>query len=108
MISDLAVAAPILASTPSLPSSGSSPASIRDAARQFESLLIEELLKLSHDADSSGWLGTDNDDSGQTGLEFGEEQLSRMIAQSGGLGLSGMIETGLRRAAAKSTPDAES
>ena len=74
------------------------PAKIHDAAQQFESLLIGELLKSSRGA---GWLGTDDEDAGQTGIEMGEQQLSRMLASAGGLGFSKMIESGLKTDAAK-------
>lgn len=67
---------------------------IHQAAGQFESLLIGQLLKTSHDG--NGWLGTDGDDSGETGVEFGEEQFARMLASSGGLHLAPLIEKGLR------------
>ncbi len=53
---------------------GDSPAKIHAAAQQFESLLIGELLKTAHAASGSGWLGTDDEDAGQTGIGFGEEQ----------------------------------
>ena len=81
-------------------SKNDNPAKIHDAATQFESLLIGELLKTAHEAGGSGWLGTDDDDPGQTGVGFGEEQFSRMLASSGGLGLAPMIESGLRAEAA--------
>lgn len=77
------------------------PSKIHDAAQQFESLLIGELLKTAHEAGGSGWLGTDDDDAGQTGIGFGEEQFARMIASSGGLGLAPTIEAGLKTQAAK-------
>ena len=77
------------------------PAKIHDAAQQFESLLIGELLKTAHEAGGSGWLGTDDDDAGQTGVGFAEQQFSQMLASSGGLGLAPMIEAGLKAQAAK-------
>lgn len=77
------------------------PAKVHGAAQQFESLLIGELLKTAHAAGGSGWLGTDDDDAGQTGIGFGEEQFARMLASSGGLGLSSMIEKGLKADEAK-------
>jgi Rod binding domain-containing protein len=84
------------------------PAKIHEAAQQFESLLIGQLLKTSHAAGSSGWLGTDDDDAGQTGIGFGEEQFSRMIAASGGLGLAPMIEAGMKADVAKGTSNGSS
>src|SRR3954462_13262095 len=74
------------------------PAKIHDAAQQFESLLIGELLKSSR---GSGWLGTDDEDAGQTGIEMGEQQLARMLASAGGLGFSKIIEAGVKTDAAK-------
>src|SRR6266568_2080021 len=71
---------------------------IHAAAQQFEALLIGELLKTSREANSSGWLGAgDEDDAGQTGVEVGEQEFARMLAASGGLGMSKMIEAGMRQ-----------
>jgi Rod binding domain-containing protein len=67
-----------------------SPAKIHDAAQQFEALLIGEMLKTSHEA---GW---DEEEAGQTGIQFGQEQFARMLASSGGLGLAPIIERGLK------------
>jgi Rod binding domain-containing protein len=80
---------------------GSDPAKIREAAKQFESLLIAELLKSARAEGGSGWLGTDEEEAGQTGIEMGEEQFARMLASSGGIGLSRMIEAGLKSDTAK-------
>jgi len=77
-------------------------AKIHATAQQFEALLIGELLKTSREAGtSSGWLGTgDDDEAGQTGMEVGEQEFARMLAASGGLGISKTIEAGMRRDAA--------
>jgi Rod binding domain-containing protein len=75
---------------------GNDPAKIRAAAQQFESLLISELLKSARAEGNSGWLGTDEEEAGQTGVEMGEEQFARMLSSSGGLGLSRIIEAGLK------------
>ena len=77
------------------------PEKIHAAAQQFESLLIGELLKSSREAGGSGWLGTDEEEAGQTGIEMGEQQLAQMMASSGGLGFSRMIESGLKADSAK-------
>lgn len=74
------------------------PGKIHEAAQQFESLLIGELLKSSR---GSGWLGTDDEEAGQTGIEMAEQQLSQLMASSGGLGISHMIESGLKADSAK-------
>src|SRR5450631_3398951 len=84
------------------PHTPSEAAKIHTTAQQFEALLIGELLKTSREAGSSGWLGTgDNDEAGQIGMEVGEQEFARMLAASGGLGLSKTIEAGMRQDAAR-------
>lgn len=73
------------------------PAKVREAAKQFEALLIGQLLKTSREAGSSGWLGTGEDQAGSIGLDMAEQEFARMLATSGGLGLSRMIASGLDR-----------
>lgn len=80
---------------------GNDPSKIHGAAQQFESLLIAQLMKSSREADGSGWMGTDDDDAGQVGVEMGEQQFANMLASSGGLGLARMVESGLKAEAAK-------
>jgi flagellar protein FlgJ len=77
------------------------PAKIHDAAQQFESLLIGQLLKTSREADGGGWLGTDEDDAGQAGVEMGEQQFANMLAAAGGLGMAKLIEAGLKTESAQ-------
>ena len=76
------------------------PAKVHDAAQQFEALLIGELLKSARSGGGSGWLGTgEEDDAGQTAVDMAEQQFARMLATSGGLGMSKLIETGIRQRA---------
>jgi len=86
---------PSLLPTPDA-SAKDSPAKIHEAAQQFESLLIGQLLKTSREAGGGGWMGTDDDDAGATAMEMAEQQFARMLAASGGLGLAKTIEAGLR------------
>jgi Rod binding domain-containing protein len=64
------------------------------AAKDFEALLLGQMLKSARG--DGGWLGTDDDDAGEAAVGIGEEQLARTMAQSGGLGLSKLIESGIR------------
>jgi Rod binding domain-containing protein len=64
------------------------------AAKDFEALLLGQMLKSARG--DGGWLGTDDDDAGAAAVGFGEEQLAGAIAQSGGIGLSKLIESGIR------------
>jgi Rod binding domain-containing protein len=73
---------------------GDDPKRAAGAAKQFESLLIAELLKSSH-SDESGWLGTGEDSSSSSAMQMGEEQLAQAMSNAGGLGLATMIQKGL-------------
>jgi Rod binding domain-containing protein len=64
------------------------------AAKDFEALLIDQILRSSHEADS-GWLGTGDDDSSATAVGLGEEELAKAMASAGGLGLQKLIAQGL-------------
>ncbi len=67
---------------------------VAGAARDFEALLISQILKSVHE--EGGWLGSSEDDAGEAAVGLGEEQLARTMAASGGLGLSKLIAAGLR------------
>ena len=73
------------------------PARIVSAAKQFEALLIGQMMKSMHDSDG-GWLGTGDDQSASSAMEYGEEFFAQSMAQSGGLGLANLIAKGLRDA----------
>ncbi len=74
-----------------------SPERIKKAAEQFEALLIGQMLKSSHETGSSGWLGTGQDQGGETGMQLAEEHFASLIASKGGFGLSKFITAGLVR-----------
>jgi Rod binding domain-containing protein len=67
---------------------------VAGAAKEFEALLLGQILKSAHG--DGGWMGTDDDDAGEAAVGLGEEQLARTMAASGGFGLSKLIESGLR------------
>jgi Rod binding domain-containing protein len=73
---------------------GNDGSKIAGAAKEFEALLLGQILKSAHA--EGGWLGTDDDDAGEAAVGLGEEQLARVMAASGGLGLSKLIESGVR------------
>jgi len=74
-----------------------SPEKIKKAAEQFEALMIAQMLKSSHETDSSGWLGTGQDQGGETGVQLAEEHFASLLASKGGLGLSKFISANLVR-----------
>lgn len=71
------------------------PAKVRDAACQFESLLMGQLMKSMRDS-NSGWLGDDEDQAASTATEMAEEQFAKALARQGGLGLANMVVSGLQ------------
>jgi len=71
------------------------PAKIISAAKQFEALLIGQMMKSMHDADG-GWLGTGDDESASSAMEYGQEIFAQSMAQSGGFGLANLIAKGLQ------------
>ncbi|MBZ5723562.1 MAG: hypothetical protein LAP87_01060 [Acidobacteriia bacterium] len=72
------------------------PAKIRDAAKQFEALLMGQILRAARES-GGGWLGSGQDGSTDCASEYAEQQLATVMAQRGGLGLSAMIAKGLER-----------
>ena len=75
---------------------------MRDAACQFESLLIGQLMKSMRES-SSGWLSDGDDQAGETATDFAEEQFAKPIARQGGLGLARMVVSGLEKKPESST-----
>ena len=68
----------------------------KSAAREFEALLIGQLMNSAFSAEQMA-IGGEMDSGSQSMLEFGREHLSRVIAEGGGLGLGKMIESGLAK-----------
>lgn len=72
------------------------PGKVRDAAQQFEALLIGQILRSAREG-GSGWLGSGEDPSGDCASDFAEQQFASTLAQQGGFGLASLIEGGLTR-----------
>lgn len=66
------------------------PVKIREAATQFEALLITQMLQSAHGSGSGG-----EEDQNSTLTELGEQQLAQALAASGGLGVAKMVVEGL-------------
>jgi Rod binding domain-containing protein len=98
---------------PSLPGSGlnvaggpsshktDSPEKIKDAASQFEALMIGQILKAARGDADEGSFGGDADPASASAMDFANEYFARAMAAKGGLGLSNMIVKGLQK---QSTP----
>lgn len=74
-----------------------SPEKIRDAASQFEALLIGEVLKTMHDGEGKGWMGTGDDQTSSSAMGLADQYLAQSMAKSGGFGLARMVAAGLAR-----------
>lgn len=69
-----------------------SPEKIKDAAQQFEALMIGQFLKTAREASGDGgWMGTGEDQTGQIPMEMAEQQLATTMAKQGGFGLTKTI-----------------
>jgi len=80
------------------------PEKISGVAKQFEALMIGQMLKSSREASGGGWLGDEDDKEDQTGslvMELGEQGLSQALAAHGGLGIAKMVTANLARGQSK-------
>lgn len=68
---------------------------IREAARDFEGLLIASMLKSIRESASAD--SSDSDQAGAVALEMADEQMSKVLAQNGGLGLARILTEGLSK-----------
>jgi peptidoglycan hydrolase FlgJ len=77
--------------TSSLPSGDLRPKDIKQAATQFEAMLVAQMFKEMHAASGSGWLGTGEDESSASMMDLADEHLAQVLASQGGLGLARMV-----------------
>ncbi len=71
-------------------------ARVRDAAEQFEALLLEQIFKSVRES-GGGWLGSGSGSGGDCAIEYAEQQMAIALAQRGGLGLAAMVRRGLQK-----------
>jgi Rod binding domain-containing protein len=95
-------------STPALATGANSPTQkTKDAAMQFESLLMGQILKSAHE-EEGGWLGAgEADQSAGSAMQMADEYFARALSSHGGLGLAKMISSNLDQAAATAKASAE-
>jgi len=96
---------PGILSTPGLttgintPAKTDSPQKTKDAAVQFEALLVGQILKSAHE-EEGGWLGADEDQTAGSAMQMADEYFARALTSHGGLGLARMISNSLDQASA--------
>ena len=76
-----------------------SPEKIKDAASQFEALMIGQILKAAHGDSDEGAFGGDTDPAAASAMDFANDYFARAMAAKGGLGLTKMIVAGLSKEA---------
>ena len=86
--------APLGAEAPALASTRAKPKNAAEAARQFEALLIAQMLRTARES-SSGSLDGEQSSSGDTMFDVAGQQFAQVLANNGGLGLAKMILKGL-------------
>ncbi len=72
------------------------PEKITEVVQQFESLLIEQLLRSMRTTESGSWMGAE-DKSSESLIEYAEQEFSRVISNNGGLGLMKLLTDGLSK-----------
>jgi peptidoglycan hydrolase FlgJ len=73
------------------------PKKIAEAATQFESMLIEQMLKSSREAGSGDWSGCGEDQTSSTTCELAEQQFAQLLASKGGFGVAKLVIAGLEK-----------
>jgi Rod binding domain-containing protein len=90
--------------------SSNKPDKIAESAKQFEALMIGQMLKSARESSGGGWLGNEDDQDDQTGslvMEMAEQGFSQAMAARGGLGIAKMVTANLERGHSK-TPSSDS
>jgi len=86
------------------------PEKLSGVAKQFEALMIGQMLKSAREANGGGWLSDEDSQDDQTGslvMELAEQGFSQAIAARGGLGIANMVTAQVERGEAK-TPSSDS
>ena len=74
-----------------------SPARIHQGARDFEALLLAQMLRSAREASGLGPSGGEEDEANSSLLELGEQQFAQALSGGGGLGIAKMVEAGLKK-----------
>jgi Rod binding domain-containing protein len=81
----------------SLPTTGQDrPKTTEAAAKQFEALLIGQMLRTARESSPIGLSGEEDDSTGETMLDVADQQFAKLLANNGGLGLAKVITSGLK------------
>lgn len=82
-----------------LPATGGShgkPTNVKEAATQFEGMLIGEMLRSVHDSNSGSLDGEeDSDAESDTTFSMAADQFAQLMAKQGGFGIAKLVTAGL-------------
>jgi Rod binding domain-containing protein len=84
--------------------SSKKPDKIAEVSKQFEALMIGQMLKAARESSGGGWLGNEGDREDQSGslvMEMAEQGFSQAMAARGGLGIAKMVTANLERGRSK-------
>lgn len=70
---------------------------VREAAEQFEAVLLGQFLKSVRESEADGWLGAGEDAAGGSMMDVAEEHFAAVMAAGGGIGIAALVQQGLRR-----------
>jgi len=77
---------------------------IRESAKQFEALLIGQIIRTMRES-TGGWLGSGEDQASASMSEFAEQQMAQVLSSTGGFGLASLIEKAISRHSQRTTPE---
>jgi Rod binding domain-containing protein len=93
-----AVSAPVDIGPPARVTLKDNNSRIRQAATDFEAMLLAQMLRSAREASGNGLSGDDEEDqANSTMLELGEQQFAQALASSGALGIAKMVVAGLTK-----------
>ena len=83
------------------------PGKLKEAAQEFEALLLAQVLKAARQPGEGGWLTSGSDQASNTALELAESQLARVLASRGVLGIDKLMASHQKREGTSNAAAAE-
>jgi Rod binding domain-containing protein len=71
------------------------PRNAAEAARQFEAVLIAQMLRSARESGEGG-MGPDQDSTSETMWDEAAQQFAKLLANNGGMGLAKLVEKGIQ------------
>jgi Rod binding domain-containing protein len=101
----------LASSLPTTTAPSQEPKKLQEAAKQFEALMITQMMKTARDCSGGSWLSEGDETGEDSSMSMAEEQFAQSMAANGGLGLAKMVvrtmsghETNASSGPAQSTP----